>query len=74
MFLFFKWVRISPEMDCYQGANPASNIDEDPYEVKCHIKAQCAPPPKNLLALEPNLYHEMLKRCEEKYLLIFLVQ
>ena len=24
----------------YQGASPASNFD--PYEVKCHIRAQCS--------------------------------
>ena len=23
----------------------ASDIDKDTYEVKCHIRAQCAPPP-----------------------------
>ena len=23
--------------------SPALNNDEDPYEVKCHIRAQCAP-------------------------------
>ena len=43
MFFFFKWVRISSEIDWYhyQGASPASNFDKDPYEVKCHIRAQC---------------------------------
>ena len=43
MFFFFKWVRISPEIDWYhyQGASPASNNDKDPYEVKCHVRAQC---------------------------------
>ena len=25
--------------------SPALNNDKDPYEVKCHIRAQCAPPP-----------------------------
>ena len=45
MFFFFKWVRISSEIDWYhfQGASPASNIDKDPYEVKCLIRSQCAP-------------------------------
>ena len=52
MFFFFKWVRISPEIDWYhyQGASPALkcivrvlNNDKDPYEVKCHIRAQCVP-------------------------------
>ena len=40
MFFFFKWVRISPEIDWYhyQGASPAptcpaSNNDKDPYEL-----------------------------------------
>ena len=40
---FFKWVRVLPEIDWYhfQGASPASNIDKDPYKVKCHIRSQC---------------------------------
>ena len=35
MFFFFKWVRISPEIDWYhyQGASPALNNDKDPYEL-----------------------------------------
>ena len=47
MFFFCKWVTILPEVDCfnYQGSSPASNNDKDPYEVKCHIRAQCAPSP-----------------------------
>ena len=54
MFFFFKWVRISPGIDWYhyQGASPepgtyvhspASNNDKDPYEEKCHIRAQWNP-------------------------------
>ena len=50
------FIRISPEIDWYhfQSASPASgiyvhspvsNIDKDPYEVKCHFRAQCAPQP-----------------------------
>ena len=40
MFFFFKWVRISPEIDWYhyQGASTA------PTCIVCHIRAQCAPP------------------------------
>ena len=43
MLFFFKWVRISPEIDwChYQGASPPSNNDKDPYEVKHYIRTQC---------------------------------
>ena len=47
----FKWVRILPEIDWYhyQCASLASKIEKDPYEVKCHIRAQCAPPPDGII-------------------------
>ena len=37
-----------PLSGCLSGTymhSLASNNDKDPYEMKCHIRAQCAPPP-----------------------------
>ena len=32
-------------LTCTYVSSLASSIDKDPYEVKCYIRAQCAPPP-----------------------------
>ena len=55
MFLF-EWVRISLEFDWYhfRGASPSPNNDKDLYEVKCHIRAQCAPPPLDVFDIFPQ--------------------
>ena len=53
VFFLFKWVRILQEIDWYYYDtyvhSPASNNDKDPYEVKYHIRVQCAPPSTLLL-------------------------
>ena len=49
--------------------SPASNNDKDPYKVKCHIRAQCAP--HRLIRVKPviifptiDLYHHECDNAE----------